>query len=407
MRRNYLYLAISISEGITSHVCAFKANCELIFSHFLGRNSRIASVSPRQSPYPVLGYRLCIGQSRSAHAKRLAIMRKLVGIALVTLICAGPARAAENLISVDVGLGDITINKIAYLMAADNGIYERNGLEVHQFITPAAAELASRSGVIVPPETVRENIDSAAIAVGGASPAIYNAVHRGGIARVVLLSMEDMVKSHLIAAPDIRSINDLRGKRFGYSQLGRANHIAFLSFAKVMGWTVGTDMILVERASTISDINEGRSDVISAGAVLVALAPEAGLNDVVDLREYNLPFAGSGVMAEREWLAANRETAALLVKSAVEAIALMKSDRAAFDAAIAKWLNITDRTTLDSMHAAARDFPEKPYPAIAGIETIMEVYDTPEMRMHSAEDFFDSSFIEELDNSGALDALNQ
>ena len=104
-------------------------------------------------------------------------MRYVVGIVLASLLWSGFARAAETLTSVDAGLGDITINKIPFLIAADNGIYERNGLEVHQFITPDAAELARRSGVVVPPETVRENIDSAPIAVGGGSPAIYGAVY--------------------------------------------------------------------------------------------------------------------------------------------------------------------------------------------------------------------------------------
>jgi ABC-type nitrate/sulfonate/bicarbonate transport system substrate-binding protein len=332
-------------------------------------------------------------------------MRSVLGLVFASLLCPFSAQAATGLISVDVSLGDITINKVPFLMAADNGIYERNGLEVHQFITPNAAELARRSGVFVPPETVRENIDSAPLAVGGGSPAIYNTVYMGGIDRVVLLSLENTVRSHIIAAADIRTVEDLRGKRLGYSNLGRANHIGLLSFARRMGWIPGTDIILVERANTISDITDGRADATLAGAVLVALAPEAGLNDVVDLGQYDLPFAGSGIMAERGWLRANRGAAARFVKAALEALALLKTDRAAFDASVAKWLNITDGIARDHLYAEAMKFPEKPYPSAQGIRTIMEIYDSPEMRAYSAEDFYDSSFIEELDRSGILDAL--
>ena len=332
-------------------------------------------------------------------------MRIILKIVLTVLLFPFPAHAASEPISVDVGLGDITINKVPFLMAADNGIYEQNGLAVNQFITPAAAELARRSGVIVPPETIREDIESAPLAVGGGSPAIYNAVYSGGIDRVILLSLENRVLGHIIAAPEIRTLGDLRGKRLGYSDVGRANHIGLLSFARRMGWAPGTDIILVERASTISDITEGRADGTLASAVLVALAPEAGLNDVVDLAEYDLPFAGSGVMAERSWLRANRDTAARFVNSALEALALLKSDRAAFDASISKWLNITDVAAQDQLYSAAMGFPEKPYPSVEGIRIIMEIYDSPEMREHSAEDFYDASFIEELDRSGTIDAL--
>ncbi len=332
-------------------------------------------------------------------------MRCFAGILLAAFVWSVSARAAETLIAVDVGLNDITINKVAFLIAADNGIYERNGLKVHQFITPEAAELARRSGVVVPPETVRADTDRSPIVVGGASPTIYGAVHKGEIDRVVVASLEDVVQGHIIAAPGIRTLDDLRGKRLGYSLPGRANHIGLLSFAKAMGWTPGRDIILVERASTISDITDGRADAILAGAVEVALAPKAGLNDVVDLEPYHLPFAGSGINVERSWLRDNRATAARFVKSAVEALALMKRDRRVFDAAVAKWLNIRDVAELDSMYAAAMDFPVKPYPSIEGIRTIMEIYDTPQMRVHSVKDFYDSSFIEELERSNYLDAL--
>ena len=152
-------------------------------------------------------------------------MRAVIEIVLLTLICSLPARAAEGLISVDVALGDVSINKVPFLMAADNGIYERNGLKIHQFITPNAANVARNSGVIVPPETVREDIDSAPMAVGGGSPTIYRAVHTGGIDRVVLATQEGVVKSHIIGAPEIRTIENLRGKRLGGGVGGSSPHI--------------------------------------------------------------------------------------------------------------------------------------------------------------------------------------
>ena len=334
-------------------------------------------------------------------------MRCIMGIVLASLLWWVPAHAAGALISVDVALGDVSINKVPFLMAADNGIYERNGLDVHQFITPNAAEVARNSGVVVPAEYVREDIDSAPIAVGGGSPTIYRAVHAGGIDRVILSTQEAVVKSHIIGVPQISAIEDLRGKRLGYSGTGTVTHVGLLSFARLMGWTPGADIVLVDRANTLGAILEGRVDATMASAMLVALAPEAGLSDIADLAPYGIPLAGSGVMAERAWLAANRDTAARFVKSAVEAVALMKRDRAAFDASLAKWFNIADETTQARMYAEALDFPVKPYPSVAGIRAMMELYDSPQMRMRRAEEFYDSSFIEELDRSGYLEALNR
>lgn len=334
-------------------------------------------------------------------------MKVFAGLLLAALAWSFSARAAEPLLSVDVGLNDITINKVAFLIAADSGIYARNGLQVRQFITPEAAEQARRSGVVVPPEIVRAGSDASPVVVGGASPTIYGAVYKGEPDRVVLASLENTVQGHIVAAPGIRTLEDLRGKRLGYSLPGRANHIGLMSLAKAMGWTPGRDVVLVERASTIADVREGRADAILVGAVEVALAPKAGLADVADLERFHLPFAGSGINAERNWLRNNRAAAARFVKSAAEAIALMKRDRKAFDAAVGKWMNIRDAKELDRMYAASMEFPAKPYPSVEGIRTIMQIYDGPEMRAHGVGDFYDSGFVEELDRSGQLDALSR
>jgi hypothetical protein len=49
--------------------------------------------------------------------------------------------------------------------------------------------------------------------------------------------------------------------------------------------------------------------------------------------------------------------------------------------------------------------PAKPYPSVEGIKTMMEIYDDREMRIHRREDFYDASFISELDKSGYIDGL--
>lgn len=46
---------------------------------------------------------------------------------------------AAKLLPVTVELGDVSLTKLPFIMAADNGIYERAGLKVDQFITPSAA----------------------------------------------------------------------------------------------------------------------------------------------------------------------------------------------------------------------------------------------------------------------------
>jgi ABC-type nitrate/sulfonate/bicarbonate transport system substrate-binding protein len=111
-------------------------------------------------------------------AARLVLTVALAG-AVASACGAAPPTSPETPISVDVSLGDVSNNKVPFLVAADAGLYQKHGLEVHQFITPGAADDARNSGVVVPEEYVRQDISSAPIAVGGGAPMIYRAVNSG------------------------------------------------------------------------------------------------------------------------------------------------------------------------------------------------------------------------------------
>src|ERR1044072_732435 len=96
-----------------------------------------------------------------------------LAVAALTAGVIGTAHS-QDMLPVGVSLGDVSLNKVAFLVAADNGIYERTGLKVRQFITAKAASRIKRSGVNVPPEFVgtEEEEESAPLSVGGGSPLI-------------------------------------------------------------------------------------------------------------------------------------------------------------------------------------------------------------------------------------------
>ncbi len=278
----------------------------------------------------------------------MAVFRGRSGLLLGLLVSlAGlPAWGADKLTSVDVALGDVSLNKVSFLIAADAGIYAKNGLDVHQFITPGAAQVARNSGVSVPAQFVRSDIGSAPISIGGGSPMIYRVANDArAIHRVMLTTTESIIRDHIIASPNIKSVQDLKGKRLGYSVPGAVTHVGAVGFAR------------------------------------------------------------KTILAEKNWLQANRDTAARFVKAAIEADALMKTNRAAFNAALVKWFNIKDAPTQDSMYREALEIPKKPYPAVEGIKATLSIYDSPEMRKYKAEDFYDASFVSALDKSGAIDRL--
>lgn len=322
------------------------------------------------------------------------------------LLSVSGAQAAEPMTSVDVALGDVSMNKVPFLIAADAGIYARNGLDVHQFLNPEAVYKAKLSGVVIPAEYTSDHIDDAPVSVGGGVPMITRFVTKGAVRRVILLTTESVVRDHVMAHPSINSLADLKGKRLGFTAPGTVTHYDTLAFIRKMGWQQGKDITLVEDASSVKALRENKSDALLGSALTASLAKQNNFKDLGSLESLNIPLAGSSVMIENKWLKEHPDASARFVKSAVEAIALMKKDRAVFNAALVKWFNIKDQVTQDHMFEAVGEFPAKPYPSLEGVKALQEVFDTPAMRKYKAEDFVDASFITALDKSGYLDKLS-
>ena len=331
-------------------------------------------------------------------------MRGVLGgaLALAGLLAAG---GVEPITKVEVSLGDVSINKVPQLVAADQGIYAKYGLDVHQTISAGAARTAAASGVVVPAGYVKqEGGERAPIEVGGGSPMIYGVVNNpNGHARVIVLTQEAMAMDHLIGKPGIGRIEDLKGKRLGFSGVGSVTHFSALSLAKQLGWAPDRDITLVAGAATLDALKQDKVDAILSSAMVIAKAPAAGFTDIGELTQYKLPMAGSGVMVDKAYLAEHRDTVLRFVKADLEATALMQRDRAVFNAALAKWFNITDAKTQDGMFAHVHKFEKKPYPSADGVKQVLAVYDSPAMRTHKPEEFYDASLIAELDKSGFLD----
>ncbi|MBI4483561.1 MAG: ABC transporter substrate-binding protein [Acidobacteria bacterium] len=338
---------------------------------------------------------------------RLAHVPRLFWWLLIWVWGAGViARAQQNLIPVQVSLGDVSLNKLIFVIAQDEGIYKRNGLDVQQFITSRAAAVVARSGVQVPRQYIRDLEEDAPIAIGGGCPLMVGlTTNARAVDRVILASTDHMVRWHIVARPEITKPEQLKGKRLGYSGYGAMTHFMALVFARKMGWDPDRDVSLMSNALALETLKNGSVDAFVADEIAHTMAVAAGYKSLIDLEQYKTPIAGSGANAARSWLKNNREAARRFIKSLVEAIALMKQNKEASFRSMAKWYNITEREKQEFFYAEAANLPRKPYPAVEGIKKVTEIYNYHEMRKHKPEDFYDDSFVRELDENGHIDSL--
>src|SRR5580704_17472386 len=138
---------------------------------------------------------------------------RIAALLVAAILAPIAASAQDKLLPVTVELGDVSLTKLPFVMAAEAGIYRRNGLEVKQFITPNAAELIRRSaGLVVPREFVGTGFGD--INIGGGSPTIVRmTTDARAPQRVVLATTDDISRFHIIGRSDLSGPEDLKGRR--------------------------------------------------------------------------------------------------------------------------------------------------------------------------------------------------
>ena len=342
--------------------------------------------------------------------------RIIPSICLLALFATSGSCSDRDLIPMQVTLSR-SVSKLPFVIALDQGLYEKYGLRVEVRMEEPAFE----GGISMPSDSITARIWrrlrlvsgqqaswSPNIRVSGANAAIVRNATRATEPHWVSVAATDcVVRQHIVAKDGIERLEDLKGKRLGVSSIGANTDFVALLLAERMGWDPVQDLSIMQGGNDMDDLRDGRVDALVVSERLYAAASQEGFPVLVDTSTWGEPMAGNSVMVTPEWLSdpRNREAARRFLQATTEGIALFHQDRELVLKILEKWHGITDRTYAEKIYDGGRWIPRKPYPCYDGIIKALERYDSNEMRRYSPEDFYDDSLIRELDESGFIDSL--
>jgi ABC-type nitrate/sulfonate/bicarbonate transport system substrate-binding protein len=317
------------------------------------------------------------------------------------LVLGNPAESGRP--RVQVVLGMRSLSKLPFVIAVDQGLYEKHGVEVDLWMPPPEFP-----GGIAMPADGRDPPPRPDILVDGQTPIMYRMVTETRFDdRIALAGGDCVVRTHIVGRKGIERIEDLKGKRLGINlQRSTTGFVARL-LARRMGWDPVLDISILDGGRDVEALRDGLVDAIVANERSFARLVQEGYPVLANTLEWNEPIAGNSVLVEAVWLKANghRDVALRFLKASAEGIALFHQQPDLALHVMAKWYGVTDRKMAETIYGRGDSMPRKPYPCRDGIRKTMELYDSNEMRRHKPEDFYDDSLIRELDQSGFLDGL--
>jgi ABC-type nitrate/sulfonate/bicarbonate transport system substrate-binding protein/LysM repeat protein len=337
--------------------------------------------------------------------KKLVILTALflgtVGItvarALVSIAAETPA--AQPLKKVVIGYSSISAASSSAWFAYEGGFFRKNGLDAQLIFVESGSRMVQTliSGDVV-----------AAQAAG--APVIQSNLQGSGV--VIIAGLLNTMDYKFVVSRDITRPDQLKGKTVAVSRVGSSSDFATRYALEKYGLVPDKDVAILQIGSQparFSALETGKIHGVMIAIPLTAKAAKMGLNTLADLQMLGLEYQHTSLAVSQNLIKTQPDLVRNVLKSFVEGIHYAKTHRKEAIAILAKYLKTDDSDALQEAYEAELQglIPEKPYPTMKGIQTILREMGVKDPNARSAhpEQFVDLSFMKELDSSGFIDRL--
>jgi len=258
-----------------------------------------------------------------------AARRSSAAILLALLTNAAIAPAAER---VRVSGGGITPLHSIIWLANQEGMFKKYGLDTEYLVmnsgTLGVQTLLSNESQFL--------FSTGALAINANLQGADLAMITGGF---------NLFAFKVVTRPEIKSPQELKGKKISISQFGSATDFAIQASLERFGVDPkqATVIQLGPSSSRLTALINGSTEASLFTEPFATMAiKKYKMNLLLDMAEAGMPFPQSALMIKRGYLDANREKAANFVKALIEGLFLAKRDKALAIQVMKKYIRADD-----------------------------------------------------------------
>src|SRR5256886_7171103 len=295
--------------------------------------------------------------------KRLILICAMVCLTWLSLF---NSPALAQLTRVNVGYSAVSADQLPAWVAKESGIFTKNGLDVPLiFFTGGTTAILALVSKDVPITQV-------------SGPGLVNSALAGSDAVFVAAGMTSL-NYVLMGKPGLKTPEQLKGGTLAISRFGSATDSIARFALKKIGFTPGKDVTIVQVGSEPERLNAVMTGKVSAAVINPPssfIAEKRGLAIIADVSKMGLVFQHTGAATTRRFIREHPDTVRRYVKSHVEAVHTMWTDKEATVRALGKYMGSgIDREVLEKSRENVLTeafFPKKQYPSLEGLKTVLE-----------------------------------
>jgi ABC-type nitrate/sulfonate/bicarbonate transport system substrate-binding protein len=243
----------------------------------------------------------------------------------------------------------------------------------------------------------------APIALSGGKP-VVDLVLEGGDG-VFIGGITTVPAFYVMALPQIRSVEDLKGKPVGVTRFGSSSDFTMRVLLKKHGLEPFRDVPVIQVGGGM----QGMAAALLKKAIFAApFSPptnleveKSGGHILVNMAKAGIPFPHVSIVSTRFFIRNHRPVVMAVVRAYSEGVKRMVGDKAFSLQVLQKYTRSKDPEVLESTYKFALDYVIRvPYPPREGIAEIIKDSKTPKAKDAKSEDFIDDSLVRELERSG-------
>ena len=289
-----------------------------------------------------------------------------------------------------------TINPtISHLwVAQDGGIFKKNNLDVE---------------LLYGAQRTIESLIAGEIHFVEIAGPVPIAARLAGADIVLLTASINAFPFSFMVSPNISVNENLKGKTLGVTRFGASSDVALRMALQKVGVDPGREVKIIP-AGGFQELYAAMEKGVISGALfgppILTLLKNKGFREFMDLRGLGIETQHTGLVARRGFVKEKPDTVRRFIKSYVEAIHRLKTDKQFALKVIGQHTKVTNREVLEEAYNfyALKYIRTVPLPSVVGVKTILNqlALQNPKAEAAQPEDFVDLRFVHDLEKSGFI-----
>ena len=306
------------------------------------------------------------------------------------------ATNAQNPPLLNMGYSGAGIGSDLLKVIERSGLWRKHGIDVKTIYLSSGSLMA-------------QTLSSGDIGIAGFdTPAMLNLALAGHSLKIVAVPI-NRIEPMFVVRSNIKTPADLKGKKITISRFGSGSDI--ITRVALRYWKIDADkdVSFFQSGNTptrVATLTAGHMDAGLVSSTGVAKIIATGCCRVLaDLSELPLDFANYGVVVSGTLLKNQRDPIRRFLQALIEGIHVFKT-KPEIARAVLRESNSEADVVGPLYERLTKSFRDFPTPEPRGIHNVIDALPTPKAKTARAEDFMDTTLMEEIRKSGFVDKLS-